>query len=222
MFVLAMLVLTTNGPAAAQTSTLPLRNLVVEVRQTGGEALEARQAGVGGGVVVGTGGVSAQGGVQWRSDQRGASAAAVQQVLVLNGGQAGVRVAAQTPWQFVQVAWVGGRPSVAPTTLWTESAAGVRVRPRWPGGTEPVTVELSAEGPLGAAAPSGSWGGAATAGGPNAAQAQVLTTVQVPLGEWVTVARRAQAQRIDERGVLSTGSADRRSDTELQVRVLAP
>jgi hypothetical protein len=136
-------------------------------------------------------------------------------VLVLNGGVAGVRLAAQTPWQFVQLAWTAQGVSAWPATVWTETATGFRVTPRWPGADAPVTLELSAEagapgGPVGAAAPAPT------------KQASVLTTVQIPLGEWVTVARSADGQRVDARGTLSSRSAEQRAERLLQVRVTAP
>lgn len=203
-------------PAAGQALRLPMRNLIVEVRQDVDEAGASQRAGItGGSVVIGNGGVRGQAGVEWRTDHRDQSAGTVQQVLVLNGGQAAVRVAAQTPWQFVQVAWTPQGPRVVPALVWAESATGFRVRPAWPGGQEPVTVEFTAE----AAQPGGGLPG--DRAGP-AAQAVVLTTVQVPLDEWVTVARSLDAQRSEASGVLSSRSAERASARSLQIRVRAP
>jgi hypothetical protein len=186
-----------------------MRNLIVEVRQDLDEAGASRRAGVtGGGVSIGPGGIGAQGGVEWRTEHREQAAGTVQQVLVLNGGQASVRVAAQTPWQFVQVAWTPQGPRVVPAVVWSESTTGFRVRPFWPGGQEPVTVEFTAE--------------AALPGGGPAAQVVALTTVQVPLDEWVTVAHSLDTQRSEASGVLSSRSAERTSARSLQIRVRAP
>jgi hypothetical protein len=203
-------------PAASQALRPPMRNLIVEVRQDLDEAGTSRQAGVtAGGITAGTGGISAQAGVEWRTEHRAQAAGAVQQVLVLNGGQAIVRVAAQTPWQFVQVAWTPQGPRVVPAVVWSESTTGFRVRPVWPGGQEPVTVEFTAE----AALPGGGLPGDRV--GP-AAQAVALTTVQVPLDEWVTVARSLDERRSESSGVLSSRSAERTSARLLQIRVRAP
>jgi hypothetical protein len=209
----------TGVGAQGSANRLPLRNLVVEVRQATDSASELQRAGVSGGqVVIGSGGVSGQAGVEWRTARRDEAIGTTQQVLVLNGGVAGVRVAAQTPWQFYQVLMAPQGPVVVPGTAWVESATGFRVRPRWPGGAEPVTVELMAEsgGPA-LAAPS-------VGGGlpPSAAQGTVLSTLQMPLGEWVTVARSRDDRRADVRGTLSSGSAEQRGERVLQMRVTAP
>jgi hypothetical protein len=202
--------------AVGQAVRLPMRNLIVEVRQDVDEAGTSQRAGItGGGVAIGTGGIGGQAGAEWRTDHRERAAGTVQQVLVLNGGQAGVRVAAQTPWQFVRVAWTPQGPKVVPAVVWAESATGFRVRPVWPGGQEPVTVEFTAE----AAQPGGGLPG--DRAGPGA-QTQTLTTVQVPLDEWVTVARSLDTQRTDTSGVLSSRSAERVSARSLQIRVRAP
>jgi hypothetical protein len=190
-----------GAAAAPSAGRLPLRNLLVEVRQSVDDSARERRAGAAGDVVVGTAGASVQGALEWRSSGRERQLGSVQQVLVLNGGVAGVRLAAQTPWQFVQLAWTPQGISAWPATVWTETATGFRVTPRWPGAGAPVTLELSAE----AAGPAG-----------------VLTTAQIPLGEWVTVARGADEQRIDDRGTLSSSSAERRAERLLQVRVTAP
>ena len=206
-------------PRAA--ASLPMRNLIVEVRQSVDDSASSREVGLASaGVSVATGsgatgggatGASVQGSLQWRASGREQTLGSTQQVLVLNGGQAGVRVAAQTPWQFVQIAVTPQGVSAWPSVTWIESATGFRVRPRWPGGPEPVQLDIEAE----AAAPAG-----ATPSG--ASQLSALTTVQVPLGEWVTVARSAQDERADDRGTLRSSSAQRHQQRLLQIRVSLP
>lgn len=216
---LSTLALSASCWAQTAGNRLPMRNLLVEVRQVAEGTADTQRSGVTSGqVVIGTGGVTGQTGVEWRTARRDESSGTTQQVRVLNGGVAGVRVAAQTPWQFVQVALGPQGPVVMLGTAWIETATGFRVLPRWPGGGEPVTVELSAES---ASAPQGASGTGPT-GLPASSQGTMLSTLQMPLGEWVTVARSRDDRRVDTRGTLSSGSAEVRAERVLQMRVTAP
>jgi hypothetical protein len=78
------------------------------------------------------------------------------------------------------------------------------VQPRWPGGAAPVTVEVSAEG------------------GAGSERSQVLTTVQLPLGEWVTIASSANSASERRGGAWSTHQVERSGSLVVQMRVTAP
>ena len=106
-----------------------------------------------------------------------------QRLVVLNGSTASVQLAQSQPWQFVQAAWQGGaasspRGGVAMGTQWLTSGQSLMVRPRWNGGTAPVSVELQAD----AAEPVAEEG---------RTQQRLSTTLQLPLDRWTTVAERA-------------------------------
>ncbi|MCV2359376.1 hypothetical protein LNV08_10365 [Paucibacter sp. TC2R-5] len=220
-----------GGSSAAQ------QNLWVEVRWVdsalSGAALSAVREGS---VVVGTAGsVSARGSVgfntQRRDDQQ------VQRLLVLNGHQASVQLTESTPVQWVDFAVPfnagGGAGGAVPLPAagagansnpgWamprngvTEQTQGFTVTPHWPGGQQAVRVELRAQGTSG----SGSLLQGQTQ---TQTQAQVISTVSVSLGQWLTVARSGAATQRQERGVISSRSAETQSTRELQLRVdLAP
>ena len=90
------------------------------------------------------------------------------------------------------------------------------VRPRWPGGQAPVTVEMSAEsGSIG-----GATGGASTGSGER--RQQLLTTVQLPLGEWVTIASSDQSTSERRSGSFSSSEAERSRRQVVQMRVTVP
>lgn len=203
----AAALLAAAGLAQAQAA-LPLRNLLVELRQGDDASLRRERAGgAGGAVVIGSDGHVGGGiaiGAQSRS--RDAAADGVQQVRVLNGGRASMRLARAEPLEFVQVLWTPQGVQAMPSTVWTETGRGFVVHPRWPGGAAPVTVEVSAEG------------GDAAAG----ERSQLLTTLQLPLGEWVTIASSAEA-RTTQRGSFATRDVEtRRSGHVVQMRVTAP
>ena len=192
-----------GGGATAQP--LPLRNLLVELRQSDASAAQRERAAAGGSVVIGSDGhVSGGVGIGAQVRSRDAAGDSVQQVRVLNGGRAGVRLARAVPLEFVQIVWTPQGAQVLPSTVWTETGRGFVVQPRWPGGAAPVTVEVSAEG-----------GGAAE-------RTQVLTTVQLPLGEWVTIASSAASTSERRSGGWATHEAERSSSLVVQMRVTTP
>ncbi|MBA2723651.1 MAG: hypothetical protein H0U56_12330 [Methylibium sp.] len=215
-------------PAASASAAerLPMRNLLVEVRQGDESQLRASGGGIEqGAVVIGPNGeVSARGGVGFEARGRSDARSTSQQVSVLNGGRAAVRVGASVPLQWLQWAWTPNGPVVVAETGFVETGRGFVVQPRWPGGDAPVTVEVSTE------ASDRAFGGLPSRHAPDGQplpegsvqQAGVLTTVQLPLGEWVTVARSGDTQRARERGVLSSRDAQRVQGFVLQMRVTAP
>ena len=196
----------------AQGAGLPMRNLLIELRQTDEMSGSGQSTGVSGGTVaVGTDGqISGNVGIGAQARSRNVSRDAVQQLRVLNGGQGSISLARSMPLQFLHVVWSPQGARVMPATLWTDTGRGFAVRPRWPGGQAPVTVELTAE--------SGSLG----AGGPGALSQTLLTTVQLPLGEWVTIANTDSSASDRRSGVLGTGDAERIRRQVMQMRVSVP
>lgn len=215
----ALLALFALAPAAAAG---PAQNLWVEVRWVDSAVSGAAVAGLStGATVVGTAGtVSARGGVGLSTQRRDEQQ--VQRLLVLNGHPASVRLTEQTPVQWldfgVQFDAGGANPGGTANRGWalprngvTEQTQGFSVTPHWPGGQQPVRVELRAQASAG------------TMQGQTQNQAEVLSTVSVALGQWLTVARSGAATQRQERGVISSRSAETQSARELQLRVdLAP
>ena len=213
-------VLGTAGAGVFAQSGLPQRNLRIELRQ-GDETELARQgAGASGSVVISSHrSVNAQGGVTVHTTRRESVTRGdgTQQVLVLNGGRAGIRLAQQQPLQWYQVVWnARDGATLVPSTVMLEAGRGFTVHPRWPGGSEPVTLEIEAESGRFNDASSGVQGQPLREGG------TTLTRVQVPLGEWVTIASTLDDQQSSERGAWSSAEARSRRSTVVQVRVTAP
>jgi hypothetical protein len=107
-------------------------------------------------------------------------------------------------------------PMAVPETQWMQAGQQLTLRPRWPGGHEPVTVTLSTESS--AIDPSVAPGSAEL---PQRIGAQLVTTVSAPLGQWVTLAATGAGD--DDMTVVSSGQAKPSARRVLQLRVsLAP
>lgn len=216
--VLVWWLLCAGAAAFAQDQKLPLRNLLVEVRQGDEASLTVSGGGVSSGeVVIGSGGqVSGRAGVQVESRSRDSTLGTTQQVRVLNGGRASVRLAQALPLQWWEVIVTPRGTQVVSQTTWAEAARGFAVLPRWPGGEAPVTVEIQAE------SGSVSQPGALQAlGQPQGAvgTARTLTTVQLPLHEWVTIASSGEADSGRSHVMLSSRDAQRSRRWVVQLRV---
>lgn len=208
----------------------PRQNLWVELRWVESSVSSAAVAGVReGAVVVGTAGsVSPRGAVELGTRRRDEGAEQVQRLLVLNGHSAAVQLSELAPVEWLDYGVqadldanvstgqaLPGKVYALPRKRMVErETRGFSVSLHWPGGNQPVRVELKAQDP----APTQP---AANAAAP--ARQQVFSTVQVPLGDWVTVARSGQGLQRQERGQISSRDAEARKLRELQLRVqLAP
>jgi hypothetical protein len=127
-----------------------------------------------------------------------------------------VRLAQAAPLQWWEVVVTPRGPQVVSQTVWAEAARGFVVLPRWPGGDAPVTVEIQAESgnvsQPGALQPLGQPPGAVDT-------VRALTTVQLPLHQWVTIASSGEADSERSRGVLSSRDAQRSRRVVVQMRV---
>jgi len=185
-------------PALAQ---LPQRNLIVDVRQV--------EAGSDGGYSVST--------------QSREALMTAQTVSVRNGEKASLNVSKSMPMQWVQSVSVqnstlsssgmsatntGG--GVTNGLVWLEAGQSLQVQPRWPGGKQPVRVDIEVQS-TSVAPRSGTEL-------PDQTKSQLTTTVNAPLGQWVTMAISGSAP---QPGVYSSQAAAN-SQRLLQIRVLAP
>ena len=226
---LGLLALVAGAAQAAPPAALPQRNLQVELR------------GVSAAVATAASGdddddeAAAPPNAGYTVSTRPAQPAPAQPVLlVLNGHWGALRLGQSLPVQWLQAgsaststAAASGAASGAQRSggsfvqglVWIEAGQGLAVRPRWPGGNEPVTLELRYD--AAAVEP-----GAAAL--PATRHLQAGTTLRLPLGRWTTVARVAAAApatpAAQPRGSVtwSTQPADAAVPQALQVRVTVP
>lgn len=125
--------------------------------------------------------------------------------------------------QSVQAPTFNGQPytptlQAYSTTTWVDTGQGVSVRPRWPGGQAPVTLELDTRSEL--PAPGRAWVSGGSEAPPPQLQAQ--STLQVPLGQWVAVARTGGQQSQSQRGSYGTAEVAQGGHTVLEIKVSLP
>lgn len=203
----------------------PKQNLQVEMRWVESELSGATVAGIrDGSTVVSTGGsVSARGGVSLSTENREQRQQLFPRLLVLNGSQASFTMTESTPIQWVDVALdrqqgeQRDRVVVVPRQGMAERVRGIVVRPRWPGGRNPVDVEVRASDQ--AQMPQGGAYGTTLPDGQQRPSTDVLSTVQAPLGIWVTIARTGSVATSASRNTYSTRDAEVQKLRELQLRV---
>lgn len=184
-------------------SSLPLRNLQIEVRQveqnsSTRERLDASatarlQPGDSGAVIT----LGAQ------SSQSGRSGNTQQQVLVLNGRRAAIVLRNTVALRLLQSFQRQGRWVTVPGTVWLQAGAGFAATPRWDGG-DAVELEISTlqgRNPLAGEAASAS------------------TAIVLPLDEWMTIAESDQSQDSQQSGLRSSTRDASQSQLRVQVRI---
>lgn len=238
--------------AGPRDEVLPQRNLIVEWRMSGQGQTQQRNVGVRTGQIIvdSRGGVVGRTSIGTESYQTESQDNTVQQVQVLNGGRAKLYVGRSQPYTVWQWAWSGSASAggslgsygpatqqggasganypvnVVPQTVWIDIGQGLNVRPRWPGGRAPVTVEIEAQARQPAQL-SGSGGMGGTYGGQldpdgQTRRIEVGSTLSVSLGEWVVVARSGGQTQRRQSGSLSTRDLDDSQSEQLEIRVTAP
>jgi hypothetical protein len=184
--------------ALAETTSLPLKNLLIEVRQIRSETADAQ-------------GVNFQTPSPLTNRSFHRDAQSVQQSLVLNGRPVRLMSSTSTPWLLRQSYLRNGTIVSLPSTVWTQTGTGFSATPRWSGDAF-AELELQAQQDLTAM---GLQKGSVVQ---QASSAQVL----VPLNEWTTVAQGASSQSSQQRGI-GQYQTDALQDTmELQVRISVP
>lgn len=176
--------------SAAALAALPARDLLVEVRQ-----IEESSSGY----VVST--------------RPQAPLLPLQQVQVHNGSEARIRYAQSIPLQWVQAVQAAGPMTgagVKQRLIWLQAGQSLVLRPRWPGGQKAAMVEVEVQTASVETRPGAEL--------PTQQRGEVVTTVQAPLGEWVTIARSGQAA---PKGTYSSEAASQRPRL-LQLRVTVP
>ena len=136
-----------------------------------------------------------------------------QLLLVRNGTQARVSWGQSIPLQWVQSAHAAGPmkgEGVKQGLIWLQAGQALSLRPRWPGGRQAATVEVELQTASVEARPGAEL--------PTQQRGELATTVQAPLGQWVTIARSGQ---LPPKGSYGSAAATERPRL-LQLRVTAP
>lgn len=184
--------------AHAQNGPLPLKNLLIEVRQVRADSSQAQ------GIDVG-----AQFPLQ--NSTRSSETRAQQQSLVLNGRAVRLMSGTSTPWALRQSYLRNGVIVVLPSTVWVQSGTGFMATPRWSGDGF-VELELQAQQDT---TPRGN-----TSTG--VVQQNSSTLVLVPLQEWTTIAHSDTGQDSQQSGIGQYRTNQQQGSADLQVRITVP
>lgn len=205
-----LLILTLLGlPALLQaqspgTEPLPLRNLLIEVRQDDGRSSRAERVAADVNARVQPGRSEVDVGIDARRRESARSGSAQQQLLVLNGRPAAINLGSSVPLRLRQLVTQGGIRRSVPGTVWLQAGTGFTATPVWDGG-DTVYLELRA-----------------TQGRqPLDQNASTSSTVLLPLDEWTTIAdsEDVQDQRQNAAGLGGGGREIRSSSQSLRVQV---
>lgn len=185
------------------TTSLPLRNLQIDVRQISHDDTTDTSLSASGQVRLRPG----QSGAQWeasaQNDAQSREASTQQQVLVLNGRRASIALRNSRPFRLVQAFVNNGVMTLVPGTVLIESGTGFDATARWDG-DERVELELAASQGQGRY---------------HTQTASTSTWVVVPLNTWVTVAQSDDDSSGHSSSIGAQNQSHRRHATEVQVRV---
>jgi hypothetical protein len=192
--------------AQARESVLPLRNLLIEVRQQGGERSQRSSVDAQGRVILQpgrSGGEVAVGIEQTRAAQ---DRQLSQQALVLNGKSVGFSLGQTAPLRVVQVLAFNGNLHFVPSTILIERNSGFSARPLWYG-DDVAEVEISTMRTQGTQSSLGTRHSSAS------------TTLQVQMNEWITIAQGEESQTNTASGMLSQSGERAQSNFRVEMRV---
>ncbi len=203
LFLLALPALL-SAQTVVTPAPLPLRNLLIEVRQDDGRSSSSERAAADVNARLQPGRSEVNVAIEARRRESTHSGSAQQQVLVLNGRPTAISLGSAVPLRLRQFIVQNGVRRSVPGTVWVQAGTGFMATPVWEGG-DTVYLELAAtqgRQPLGP--------GASTS-----------TTLLLPLDEWTTIAdsEDAQDQRQNAAGLGGGGRDTRSSSQSLRVQV---
>jgi hypothetical protein len=184
---------------------IPVRRLMISVRQEGADAGSERGAGISGRVEVGAGGTAISGrGHLYQSDSR-SRRDTTQQVQTIDGGRAAILVGESMLLPLRQVVLTPAGVVVSESFVQRDLGTGFVAVPRLSG--DRVTLEISPRddtpGPL-----------------PGSVNVQrLLTTVSGRLGEWLELGGSAGEQSGNSAGIASIGAQSASRQRRLLLRV---
>jgi hypothetical protein len=200
----------------ANNSPLPLRNVLIEVRQVQQTQTQNSGAQLSGSVGAGAAPWDPAH-LQAHQNQNQRAGTTTQQVLVLNGRSARVAISTQVPLRVLQTYIRNGTLVAVPGTLALEAGTGFSATPRW-NGSEVVELEISAAQTLGS--------GHTLGGGQNphadatpSPSATARSMLAVPLDTWVTVAESDAQSGGTGSSLGGQGQWSEQANSSLQVRL---
>lgn len=189
----------------ANSSTLLLRNLQIEVRQLRDNRQLQNTLGDSGTVLLQPGQSGEHVNITAQNSQHHDSGELIQRLRVLNGRSANIMLGNSVPLRRLQSFVHDGVVRYGSGTVLVNANSGFSAKPLWHG-ADSAELELAAVQSTGR-----------TASLP--ATSNVVTTLVVPLNDWVTVAQSDEASAGNNSGLFNNGQSAARSALTVQVRI---
>ena len=189
-----------QAQARSNPAVVPLRNLLIEVRQIGSDASQRSSVDAQGRVILQPGRSRAEGVVGIDQTRTTQSRNLQQQALVFNGRSVSFSLGHTVPMRVVQVLADKDSLHMVPTAVLIERNSGFTARLLWYG-DDVAEVEISVTLAQGSR------------------QSKVSTILPVQLNEWITIAQIDDAQHGGMTGILSRMNEQGLSSLHLEMRV---
>lgn len=189
----------------AVQAPLPIRNLQIEVRQVRDSSQSRNTLGASGTVLLQPGHSGGQVHIEAQSGQRTESGDVAQRLLVLNGRSANILLGNSVPLRLLHSFVQNGIVRYGSGTVLVNAGSGFAARPLWRGG-DSAELELAAvQSTRSATSPP--------------TDSRVVTTLVVPLNEWVTVAQSDEDGTGSSSGLFNNTQSASRSALTVQLRI---
>jgi hypothetical protein len=189
-----------QAQAQANPAVMPLRNLQIEIRQIGSDAIQRSSVDAQGRVILQPGNSRGEGVLGIDQSRSMQSRSLQHQALVLNGRSVSFTLGQTAPLRVVQVLNYKEVLNLVPTVVLIDRSSGFSARPLWYGG-DVAEVEIS------------------TMLAQGERQSKVTTTLPVQINEWITIAQSEDTQSNISSGILSRNSEQGQSSLRVEMRV---
>jgi ubiquitin len=198
--------------AQARQTVLPLRNLLVEVRQVGSDAEQRSSIDAQGRVILQPGRSRGEGVVSIEQGRSQQDRRLEQQALVLNGRSVSFSIGQTVPMRVVQVLAFNGNLHFVPSAILIDRNSGFSALPLWYG-DDVAEVEIST---MRSPGNSSAQGNSTTQG---VRQSKASTTLHVQINEWITIAQSEDSSNSSASGILSQSGEQKQSNLRVEMRV---
>lgn len=199
-----------HNQQAPINNTLPLRNLRVEVRQTGSTATANTNYGANARIILQPGNSRGNIGLHGSDNTGKNSKQSAQQALVLNGRRVRFTTGNTQALRVIQTVYTRHNGvAIAPSTVFIQRNTGFYARPEWYGGQNAeveITAMLDRSDPY-------------RVRKLEKETATASTTVSLPLHQWVTIAEAHDTQADQQSGTLHSNRRQHTDSMKIQMRI---
>jgi hypothetical protein len=186
--------------AQANPAVLPMRNLQIEIRQTGNDATQRSSVDAQGRVILQPGNSRGEGALGIDQSRSTQSRSLQQQALVMNGRSVSFTLGQTVPLRVVQVLIYKDAINLVPSAVLIDRNSGFTARPLWYG-NDVAEVEIS------------------TMLAQGSRQSAVSTTLPIQMNEWITIAQTEDSQSSSSSSMLSRSNENSQNSLRVEMRI---